>query len=147
MEIQDNSLPMHPIQLRAIFVRELHIIAHVPPELASELQVPEYSLQVGNSAFDAKQKLIGVGVNVKIGEPTPVEGNQTPYYLKAEILGQFEVDETLFPVEKLNDWASKNAPMILFPYLREQLYALTLRAGFNPLILPLFQVPTFTLPK
>ncbi len=32
--------------------------------------------------------------------------------------------------------------MILQPYLREHVFALTARAGFQPLILPLIEVPT-----
>jgi preprotein translocase subunit SecB len=36
----------------------------------------------------------------------------------------------------------KNAPAILFPFLREQAYALSIRCGFPPFILPLIQLPS-----
>jgi preprotein translocase subunit SecB len=59
-----------------------------------------------------------------------------------EILGRFSIDTKAFPVEHVPEWARTNAPIMLFPYLREHVYSLTLRAGFKPAVLPLITVPT-----
>ncbi len=36
----------------------------------------------------------------------------------------------------LEDFAKLNAPALLYPYIRELLYNLTIRSGINPIILP-----------
>jgi len=53
-------------------------------------------------------------------------------------LGIFEVDEDKFPFKFIQNWAEKNAPLILYPYLREQVFSLSSRAGFGGTLLPLF---------
>ena len=63
---------------------------------------------------------------------------------RVEILGLFNVDDERFPIKSVHSWAKQNAPLILYPYLREQVFSLTSRAGFEGTLLPLFQVPTFS---
>ena len=60
-------------------------------------------------------------------------------------LGEARAALKKFSVEQLPSWAKVNAPMILFPFLREQVYALTARCGYNPIILPMIHVPTIRL--
>ena len=133
----------HPIQLQAVFVRELSIKAHILPEQEQEGSVPTYVLQTGYSNYDEEKKTVSVGVQVVVDESQKSE-LPLPYTLKIEVLGQFVVDDDEFPKEKISDWAQRNAPLILLPYARELVYAMTAKAGFKPLILPLFQLPTIT---
>ena len=62
--------------------------------------------------------------------------------MRVIIGGVFKVDETKFAKTHIEDWANRNAPIILYPYLREQAYALTIRCGYPGLIIPLLTVPT-----
>ena len=73
------------------------------------------------------------------------ENTETPFSMKIELRGEFRINEREFPIDKIDDWARKNAPLILLPYLREQAFSLTARCGFKPLVLPLFVVPTFSI--
>ena len=41
----------------------------------------------------------------------------------------------------LNDWAEKNAPLILVPFVRENIYSLASRAKVNTIV-PLFTLPS-----
>lgn len=77
------------------------------------------------------------------------EGDVTgiPYFLFVEVVGIFEVDESKFPPDRIYEWANANAMYVMYPYLREHVYALTSRAGFRPLLLELLEVPLFTLGK
>lgn len=140
MEESDRStsdFEEHPIQLRALNVRELHIETHVPAESIGEIESSAYSILVGHGDYDGET--VQVGVKLNAGDEDPAEA---PFALAAELVGEFEVDEDRFPVERLGDWARENAPYILLPYLREHVFALTNRCGLDPMLLPLATVPT-----
>ena len=140
MESSDQSatdFERHPIQIRSLNVRELHLKTHVPSDSIDEIDSSAYSILVGHSDYDGES--IQVGVKLTAGDEDPEEA---PFRLVAELVGEFEVDEDEFPVEHLGDWAYENAPYILMPYLREHVFALTNRCGLDPMLLPLAKVPT-----
>ena len=62
--------------------------------------------------------------------------------MKVLLVGQFKVDDAIFPLAELDEWTALGAPLTLYPYLREEVSALTARGGARPLVLPLLQVPT-----
>lgn len=144
---------IHPIQLSSVFVKELHIYADDPPSAGGELDNLRFALEVGTGTYNPQDKTVAVGVRLlSKGESEENDdaeaNNDTPSHspsLRVEILGKFIVDDESFPVDKIGEWAEKNAPYILLPYLREHVYSLTMRAGYAPLILPMYQVPVFNL--
>lgn len=149
----DNEKPipfdLHAIQLTNIIVRQLHITVH--PNSAStapEDMKMKLNLQRRHSEYNAKDHQITVSVRLQIGERAE-EGKtpSTPLILIVELTGEFVVDESRFPVDRLSDWANVNAPFILMPFLREQVYSLSQRCGFNPIVLPLTEVPTIKIEK
>jgi preprotein translocase subunit SecB len=135
-----GSIKLHPIQTLSIEVIELSIKVNRRPGEKEELEAPPANLGVAHGEYNEKNHTIQVAVKVEIG--TGKDEQLPPFSMKVELVGEFEVDEKLFPVEKLPDWAKRNAPYIFFPFLREQVYSLTARAGFPPYILPLLEVPT-----
>lgn len=146
MEKNDSvtSYGYHPIQLNSILVRELHIVANIPPDEAVGVSGEKIALFTGFTAYDQEEKEIGVSAKIESGFD---EEEPQPYSIRIEIVGSFHVDEDKFDIGDLEDWARRNAPLILFPYLREHAYALSSRCGFEPLILPLMEVPTFRKPR
>ncbi len=134
----------HPIQLVDLKVLELSL--KVKLENAQD-RMPDsgvFGMHHGHTEYDAENKRIVVKVGVDMSEEND---DETPFEMKVELLGVFLVDESRFPVKFIEDWAAKNAPLILYPYIREQVHSLTTRAGFSGVILPLFEVPTFKLQK
>lgn len=137
---------LHPIQLISLNIEELSIKVKAPPQsvdLSSGSE--EFNLRTGRSEYDEKNHIIQVGVKLEIGGKGGKDGKETPFELRIIISGVFKVDETKFAKTNIDDWAKRNAPIILYPYLREQAFALTARCGFPGLILPLLEVPTFKL--
>ncbi len=133
----------HPICLRDVRVIELYIRGNIhPDEINEEQAARNSSINVGHSEYDTANHRIVVGLTLELKEGEEKE-SELPYFLKVELAALFEVDESKFDKEHIYDWARRNAPFILFPYLREEAYALTIRAGYKPLILPLLEVPTF----
>jgi preprotein translocase subunit SecB len=138
-----NPIP-HPIQLISINIEELFIRtnkSYKPTEPSTEFgEAGEFNLRTGKSKYDEEKHIIQVGIILEVGGK---EKKETPFDMKIVISGVFMVDETKFEKAHIDDWAKRNAPIILYPYLREQAYALSIRCGFTGILLPLLTVPTF----
>jgi len=141
-----SLLKKHPINIDDVFVKDLHIEGLIHPSEVKDEQEIDYSIKIGHTDYSTEEKFIVVGLILEVAE-NEKEKYHPPYNLKVEIVAKFNVDEDRFPVEQINDWAGRNAPMILYPYLREHVYALTLRCGYPPLNLDLIEVPTFEIKK
>ena len=146
-------MDLHPIQLRFVAVRELHINSFFPPSTASYTAAAG-NLETTSSPFDNATHLLQTGIIYQSGrmtEPSVEEidamraSQEQPFRIRVHLVAEFKVDVAKFSVEQLPSWAKVNAPMILFPFLREQVYALTARCGYNPIILPMIHVPTIRL--
>lgn len=150
--MQDDSLKPHPIQALHIAPRELRIKTHVPPDLSVEYdEEADLNLEIGHSDYNAETKRIQISTTASLGTEEPEineEGDVKgiPFYLFVEVVGIFEVGEK-FPADRIYEWANSNAVFILYPYLREHVFALTARAGFRPMLMQLLEVPLFTLAK
>jgi preprotein translocase subunit SecB len=130
---------LHPVQLVFISIRELHFRAKRPLDPRSP---PDYGGQFKfnhhHSDFKGEFKQIQVSFQVEMGSPeTPNEW----FELRVDIVGQFEVDTSKLPAEKVPQWAANAAPFVLYPFVRQHVYDLTLRGGC-PVLLPLFNLPT-----
>lgn len=128
----------HPIQLESLIVKELVLNItdyHSSMQDEQELNIT-YSL--GTTEYDKENKVIAVGFICEVNNL-----DKKPFYIKVEILGIFSVDEEKFPIDKLDHWSKHNAPQLLMPYIRENVYSLSNKAGVK-VILPLVTLPTFT---
>ena len=133
-----DSYKYHAIQLVAIKVLELSI--KVNPDIDQD-KIPEndsFNFWHTHNTYNSEEKTIALKVGVKIDEE-----DNSPFQLSVELIGVFTVDEDLFPIEHINQFARQNAPLILYPYLREHVYTLTNRAEYPSVMLPLFEVPAF----
>ncbi len=139
---EQGQFKQHPIRIEDVRVKELSLKGNIHPEAVDDKQEIKYAITVGHSEYDREEKRIVVGLILQIRAGEEGE-NVPPYHLKIELVAVFSVDENKFQQEHVYDWAKRNAPFILFPYLREQAYALTVRCGYKPLIIPLVEVPTF----
>lgn len=133
---------MYPIQANFISVRELFIQPHVPADRRLEIPSGDLIFKTAHSAYDDTRQIIEVGVQLEYGIETKPD-QLVPYSLRVHLMGQFRVDEQQFDIAKIDTWARINAPYILYPYLREHVFALTARCGFDPVLLPLVELPTF----
>ncbi|WP_139235340.1 protein-export chaperone SecB [Paenacidovorax caeni] len=97
----------------------------------------DLSMQRGVSDFDRNDPLIAVGIRA-IVQPVVEENVRPSFHIEVELSGQFTVDYNNFDFDDLPRWAEVNAPMLLLPYVREQVYGLALRAGIKGMMIPLF---------
>lgn len=142
---------LHPIQLRFVAVRELYIRTFYPPAVSAKYSPATSNLQANAAPLDPQTNVVQIGLHFRSGretDPTDEDlasmkaSQEQPFRVVVQIVAEFFVDTNKFPAEKVPAWAKINAPAILFPFLREQVFALTARCGFNPLILPMIHLPT-----
>jgi preprotein translocase subunit SecB len=119
----------------------LYIKPHIPPTQALKLNPSEFTWKRAHGAYDEERHVIEVSAQIEYGIETKAD-EPVAYSLRVHLMGQFQVDEARFDKGKIDKWARVNAPFILYPYLREHVFALTARAGFNPVLLPLLELPT-----
>lgn len=129
----NTAAKQHPIQLETVLIKELSVKLNVP--IVENSSGGSLQVHTGHSDFDEEEKKISVGLMAR-SDPE----KDTGIDLHVEILGVFTVSPE-FPKEHLSDWAQKNAPFLLYPFLREQVYGLTIRAGISPILLPLVEIP------
>ena len=134
----------HAIQLKGIMIKELFIRVNSNNSTFKDDTKHDFQMSIGHSDYNKKLSEIDVGVVIKIGSPDlPEKDNITNKFdLKVHLLAKFSVDASRFPINKLEHWAENNAPLILYPYIREHVHALTIRANITPVLLPLMEVPT-----
>lgn len=136
----------YPIQLLNVFVDQLEIIVHDRYRFTDDNYAKTFDYTVYSTDYDESNAIIGVKVELSIKpESTEPEQLDRPFSLLVAVAGQFKVDAEQFPTHLLQDWAVNNAPIVLLPFIREHAYSLSARAGFNPVLLPLVEVPTVRL--
>lgn len=138
--MSDSTVSIHPISLNWVSPRELRFVATKRGK--SDLNINEDDFRMGDrhSDLDPSSNTIHVFLRGEIG--VEEDFANLPFYLLVELVGQFKVNTTLFPVEKLDLWADKVAPYILYPFLREHIYGLSSRAGYPAVTIPLLEVPS-----
>jgi preprotein translocase subunit SecB len=134
----------HAIQLVSLKFSDIEI--HTDMGQERDATPPQLGLENSRTAYDAETRRIQVRLRAFSGIDNPehrtvVEG--TPYWFVITVHGMFEVDTTRFKAEHVEPWAETNAPLVLYPYVREVAFSLTGRMGFPEAILPLMEIPTF----
>lgn len=139
MEKKNQSYVPHAIQLVELRVVELSLKVDI--SFPKDTDLGSFTIQTGRSKYDDEKHQISVMMRIMSGEE-----EKSPLKLTAELHGRFEVDESRFEVKYVEDWAEKNAPLVLYPYLRENVFALTARSGYSEALLPLLEIPTYRIP-
>ena len=130
---------LHAIQLSSIETKELFLRINEP---SNDISIDKGDVKIasGHTPFNREDKTINVGIRLSLGMTE--NDTEVPVSMRVEVMGTFTVDTDNFDEDKIEQWAGQNAPLILFPFIRENAVALTSRCGLPPLILPLLQLPT-----
>lgn len=137
------EIKKHAIQLVDLKIIELSFQARNSSAFRDDLEIEELSLISGYTDFDEKNKTINVKVKATIGD----DDDDYPLRLIVDIRGKFSVNTDEFEIENIESWAKRNAPLILYPYVRENVYSLSSRVGLKDVLLPLLEIPSFKIIK
>jgi preprotein translocase subunit SecB len=134
----------YPVQPTFIVVREIQFFSHRPPSGDDRIEESQIRFTHMVSPFDERTKRLQINFGAEFGFENDPNKPQPPFSLKVVMTGEFSIADD-FPRDKIKLWATRNAPFVIFPYLRERLYYLSNQAGYPPIILPLLQIPTLKL--
>jgi preprotein translocase subunit SecB len=137
---------LHPVQIVYLGVKELSLITHELPELSKKIILedkmkPRYSVSRGE--YDTENHNINVFIDCEIGSADQKDG--TPLYIRVIIGVLFLIiDPVKFTSTDVINFANNYSKFMIYPFIREHVYSLSVRAGFQPIILPSIQVPIFS---
>lgn len=124
----------HPIQLKSIQIKKLYLEVFNKSSNDKEDFDVDIQFKVGSKLPKDNEDIIIVNFVCNVQK---LEGFQ----IEVDLFGIFEV-EGEFPRDKIEHWAHHNAPLILLPYVRENVASLCVRSDLD-FHLPLIEVPTF----
>ncbi|HGY9587034.1 hypothetical protein [Vibrio harveyi] len=133
----------HPIQIKTVDFIKLYIEKNSSMMADTMPETGDFQLQSAHSNFDEESGEIWVKVSCKIGydeNEQPIEDAE--FWLDTSLEACFSVDVDKFNPDNLPHWAHNNATIVLYPYIRESVAALTGRV-FNKdqAMLPLLTLP------
>ncbi len=127
---------LHPIQLHDITVSRLSVVVRDHAAALSYGGEVDLNLQRGTSDFEFDDPTVAVGLRATV-KPVDSSDEDAIFFVEVELSGQFTIDYSKFDFEDVPRWAEVNAPMLLLPYVREQIYGIALRAGLRQMMIPL----------
>jgi preprotein translocase subunit SecB len=127
-ESQNNNQPVFSIE--KVYVKDLSLEIPNAPQIFLEREAPQVDIQLHHNSSGVEdgvyQTILTVTVTAKIGDKTLflVEAAQAGIFVARNI-----------PAQELEAVLGIACPNILFPYVREVISDVVVRAGFPPVVL------------
>ena len=127
-EPQNNNQPVFSIE--KVYVKDLSLEIPNAPQIFLDREAPQVDIQLHHNSTGVDegvyQTVLTVTVTAKIGEKTMflVEAAQAGIFVARNI-----------PAQELEGVLGIACPNILFPYVREVISDIVVRAGFPPVVL------------
>ena len=124
----DGSQPS--LQIEKLYVKDISLEVPNAPEVFTQQVQPEVEVQITTAAKQFAEGYFEVTVGATV---TARAGERTLFLVEAAQAGIFSLRNV--PPEQLDALLGMACPQILFPYLRETISDLVVRAGFPPVLL------------
>jgi preprotein translocase subunit SecB len=125
-----NAEAQRQFSIQKIYVKDVSLETPNSPQAFREQWQPDVSVQLGNSARVLAENVHEVVTTVTV---TAKLGEKTAYLVEVHQAGIFTIAG--FETEELGPMVGSFCPNILFPYAREAVSDLVVKAGFPPLLL------------
>ncbi len=125
---QENTQPA--ISLEKIYVKDLSLEIPHAPKIFLERDNPQIDVQLHTQAGSVEE---GVFEVVAMATVTAKQGEKVMFLIEVKQAGIFRVRNV--PAAELEAVLAVMCPNILFPYLREVVSDVAVRAGFAPVLL------------
>lgn len=100
------------------------------PQVFTQREVPQIGIEIGNYSAVLEQGIYEVALRVTV---TAKVGESTVFLIEVQQAGIFRVQNV--PDEHIEPILAITCPNILFPYAREVVSDISIRAGFPPVTL------------
>ena len=117
-------------QIEKVYVKDLSLEIPNAPQVFLEREAPQIEVQLRSEGSSVDEGLYEVVLNVTV---TAKVGEKTMFLVEAGEAGIFQLRN--IPAADLDPVLSIACPNILFPYARETISDLVVRAGFPPVLL------------
>jgi preprotein translocase subunit SecB len=122
--------PQASFQIEKVYVKDLSLEIPNAPQIFTEQVQPQLDVQMGTEISNFADGLYEVTVSATV---TAKAGERTVFLAEAVQAGIFSVRNV--PQQELDPLLGIGCPTIVFPYLRETISDLVVRAGFPPVLL------------
>ena len=126
--LEQNQAPGFAIE--KLYVKDLSLELPNAPQVFTEREAPQVGIEISNAASKLDDGIFEVVLTITV---TSKIGDKTAFLVEVAQAGIFQVRNV--PEENLEIIFSITCPNILFPYAREVVSDLSVRAGFPPVVL------------
>ena len=128
---QKNSEDKQPgFGIEKIYVKDLSLEIPNAPQIFTQRETPQLSVELSNAANQLDEGVFEVAITVTV---TSKLEDKTVFLGEVAQAGIFQVRN--IPLENLDMILGVTCPNILFPYARETVSDVVIRAGFPPVLL------------
>jgi len=135
MAQEDNNVSQEQAQqpgfsIEKIYVKDVSLEIPHAPQIFTDRTQPQVSIELSNLAQQIEESVFEVAIKVTV---TSKIAEKTVFLVEVTQAGIFQVRNV--PAESMEMIVGITCPNILFPYLRESVSDLIVRAGFQPVLL------------
>jgi preprotein translocase subunit SecB len=116
--------------IEKVYVKDLSLEIPNAPQIFLQRETPQIGIELSNSARKLEDGLFDVSITVTV---TSKIEDKTVFLVEVAQAGIFQARN--IPEENLEGLLAVTCPNILFPYAREAVSDLVVRAGFPPVLL------------
>jgi preprotein translocase subunit SecB len=127
---QPNTQPIFNIE--KLYVKDMSLEVPNAPQVFLERENPKIDMQLHSQAAPLEEGLFDVTVTVTVTAKLPAK-DKVLFLIEAKQAGIFQVRN--IPEEEMETVLAVVCPNILYPYLREVVSDMSIRAGFSPVLL------------
>lgn len=135
MAQEDNNAAQEQSQqpgfgIEKIYVKDASLEIPHAPQIFTDRTQPQISIELGNFAQQVDENVFEVAIKVTV---TSKIADKTVFLVEVTQAGIFQISNV--PAENIELIVGITCPNILFPYARETVSDLVVRAGFQPVLL------------
>ncbi len=130
-EAASQQAPLFNIE--KLYVKDLSLEIPHAPAVFLERESPQIDLQLNSQAAPVGEGVYEVTVTATVTAKLTSKNNQVMFLVEAKQAGVFQIRN--IPQEDLEPVLSVVCPNLLYPYLREVVSDVSVRAGFAPVLL------------
>jgi preprotein translocase subunit SecB len=127
---QPNTQPVFNIE--KLYVKDMSLEVPNAPGVFLERENPQIDLQLRSQAEAIEEGVFDVTVTVTVTAKLPAK-DKVLFLIEAKQSGIFQIRN--LPAEEMETVLAVVCPNILYPYLREVVSDMAVRAGFAPVVL------------
>lgn len=131
--MSEAAAPQQPIfNIEKLYVKDLSLEIPHAPGVFLERENPQINLQMHSKASAIEDGIFEVAITVTVTVKLE-EKDKVLFLIEATQAGIFRISN--MPQEELDPILGVVCPNILYPYLREVISDISVRAGFSPVLL------------